>query len=88
MREVVAGKRLKTMENSDDKAVILKRSRGFLQKVGISREVFLSGEMLVFSVGGHKWTLDRIFSLGSRVNFYATVTLSNRYSVADNWVPL
>ena len=44
--------------------------------------------MLVFLVRGHTWKFDRIFSLGSRVNFYATVTLSNRYSVADNWVPL
>ena len=68
------------MENSD-KAVILKSSRGRLQEVGISPE-------LPTLVGGHTWTFDRIFSLGSRVNFYATVTLSNKYSVADNWVPL
>ena len=38
MREVVAGKWLKTMENSD-KAVILKSSRGRLQEVGISPEL-------------------------------------------------
>ena len=38
MREVVAHKTLKTMENSD-KAVILKSGRGRLQEVDISLEV-------------------------------------------------
>ena len=69
MLEVVSYKMLKTMENSD-KAVILK-----MVAVAYKRWTFtrgsnfkaLSGEILVFLLGGHTWTFDGIFSLGSRV---------------------
>ena len=48
----------------------------------------LSGEILMFLLGGHTWTLDRIFNLDSRVIEISMQQLPCRIDILQTRVPL